>query len=231
MKKRMLKKITVAVIASVCAINANAIGNGFYLGLMMGPANNNAPSLQALKEMNPVLSPNPPERVLTTADPRLQQFASRLFMGNQFNPYAAFEAGLTFFSSIKYDSHGVNTVGSTDQRVRDIDVVLKGIIPFGEAFDVYGKAGIAGTYLTTGGAFNPEYDENTKTYTTSNSYKSKFSPTISIGATYAINQSWAADISYNNVQVGDNVGQVVFYAIGLSYHFTSKYCGQFLCDD
>jgi opacity protein-like surface antigen len=226
MKKWILKNIFIAAVSYGCAINANAVGNGFYLGLMLGPANNNAPSLQALRD--PVPS-SPP--ITTNADPRLQQFASRIFLGNKFNTYAAFEAGLTFFSSIKYDSHGVLTTGSTDQRVRDIDVVLKGIFPFGESFDIYGKAGIAGTYLTTGGSFNPVFNEQTKTYSTANSYKSKFSPTISVGGSYAINQSWVVDLSYNNVQVGGNVGQVVFYALGLSYHFTDRYCGQFLCDD
>ena len=83
--------------------------------------------------------------------------------------------------------------GSTDQRVRDLDAVLKGIFPV-RWFSIYGKAGVAATYLTSGGTFNPSFKPVTlntpaklKVETT---YKHKFSPTYSIGASYDIDQSW-----------------------------------------
>lgn len=228
MKVRISKNIIIATIACSLAANAHAIGNGFYIGLMMGPATNNAPSLKALKFPAPPPS-SPP--ITTIADPRKQQFGSRIFIGNKFNTYAAVEGGVTFISSIKYDSHGVATTGSLDQRVRDLDIVAKGIFPIGESFDIYAKGGIAVTYLTSGGSFNPVYNPNTNTYRTANDYKQKYSPTVSVGASYAINQSWVTDVSYNTLQIGNNVGTITFYSIGLSYHFTDKYCGQFLCDD
>ena len=230
MDKRVLKSLVMAAVSSVVAANSYAIGNGFYMGLMMGPSTNNAPSLQALRANAPT-PPPPAPPVTTIADPKIQQFASRLFIGNKFNTYAAIEGGVTFFSSIKYDSHGVQTVGSTDQRVRDLDIVVKGIFPFGNYFDVYAKGGMAVTYITSGGSFNPVYNPDTMLYNTSSEYKQKFSPTFSIGASYDINQSWVADFSYNTVQVGNNVGTLTFYGVGISYHFTDKYCGQFLCDD
>jgi len=30
---------------------------------------------------------------------------------------------------------------------------------------------------------------------------------------------------------GGQVGNLTMYALGISYHFVDKYCGQFLCDD
>lgn len=221
------------------AVNAHAMGNGFYMGFMMGPATNNAPTLQALvyDTSNPNFPNGASGFTTTPADPRHNQFAARLFMGNQFNQYAAIEWGGTFISSVRYDAHGVKTYGSMDQRVRDLDIVGKGIFPIG-SFSLYAKLGMAVAYVTTGGAFNPEFiplnpqdNVSTPRVTASTTYKNKFAPTYSIGASYDIDQSWMTDLSMNVLQIGNNIGNLTYFAIGISYHFTSKYCGQFLCDD
>lgn len=235
--QKILKKLVVMVACGV-AVNAHAMANGFYMGISMGPATNNAPSLQAVKapapqNNSPLGVPTNP-LVTTVANPRSPMFASRIYIGNQFNTYAGVEFGGTFYSSIRYDTRGVKTVGSTSQRVRDIDLALKGIFPI-SAFSLYGKLGVAAIYLTSGGAFNPEFKPattiNTSKFNASTTYKHKFAPTVSIGASYDINQSWQVDASYNSLQVGNNVGTLTFFGVGFSYHFTDKYCGQFLCDD
>lgn len=230
----MLKKILMLVACSL-SVNANAMGNGFYMGIMMGPATNNAPSMQAVvfPSNNPDFPNNVPVNqpfTTTIANPRSSQFASRIYIGNQFNQYAAIEGGGTFFSSIRYDSVDVKTYGSTDQRVRDLDVVFKGILPL-QNFSLYVKGGVAVAYVTKGGAFNPEYIPAESRITASTSYKNKFAPTYSVGASYDLDQSWAIDASLNVLQVGDSVGNLSFFGVGFSYHFTNKYCGQFLCDD
>jgi hypothetical protein len=248
MQKGILKKIIV-ILSCGAAVNAHAMGNGFYMGVMMGPATNNAPSLQAVKAPAPAnnLPPSDPNSktsfTTTVANPRSSMFATRIYMGNQFNTYAGIEFGGTFYSSIRYDSRGVQTVGSTSQRVRDLDLVLKGIFPI-NSFSLYGKLGMAAIYLTSGSSFNPTFKPATPApvppstvpysnsyFSTSTTYKHKFAPTLSIGASYDINQSWQVDASLNSLQVGNNVGTLTFFAVGFSYHFTDKYCGQFLCDD
>lgn len=225
-------KYIAVMMLSCTSMPVFAMANGFYMGLMFGPATNNAPSLQA-QVPNPPLLPN--GKINTTiANPRHNQFASSFYLGNQFNTYAGIEGGFTFFSSINYDTRDVQTYGGTTQRVRDIYLVGKGIFPFSDTgFSIYGKAGVAASYLTMGGALNPTYKPNAQPPKLSGSttYKHKFSPTFAIGASYDINQSWQTELSYNSVQVGDNIGSVSFFALGLSYHFTDKYCGQFLCDD
>lgn len=226
MKKRMLRYSL--IVAMSCGTNVtHAMANGFYLGLMMGPATNKARPEQAQIPFPPIVN----GRINTTiADPRSTQFASRIYMGNQFSRYAAIEGGVTLFSTIRYDSHGVKTFGGTDKKVRDLDIVGKGIFPFGASpFSIYGKLGMTVTYFTVGAAFNPTY--NPPKLSGSTAHSEKFSPTYSLGASYDINQSWQADLSINSVQVGSSIGSVSFYSIGISYHFTDKYCGQFLCDD
>ena len=232
------------ILGVTAATNAYAIADGFYLGLMMGPASNNAPSLPAQFNPNqaqpagvpvPLCTPaNEPCTVL--ANPRSTQFAARIYMGNKFNRFAAIESGLTFISSIRYNTRDVITYGGTNQRVRTFDLVGKGIFPFpicSVGIDIYGKAGIALAYLTKGGALNPTYfpAQNPPVLSGSNTYKNKFAPTFSVGASYDINQSWVTDVSYNVLSVGDTIGTLNYWAIALSYHFTDKYCGQFLCDD
>lgn len=223
-----LKRIALLAVASGMAVNAFAMNNGFYMGIMMGSAGNSGGDVMAQKPtVNNTFGGETP------ATPRSTQFGTRIFIGNQFNRYAAIEGGGTYFSTIQYNTKGVETCGGTSQRVRDLDVVGKGILPFAN-FSAYAKAGAALTYVTTAGGLNPTFDAMSNPPVTcgSTSYKNKFSPTVSVGASYDLNQSWMVDASYNTIQLSSNgVNSVHLYAIGISYHFTDKYCGQFLCDD
>jgi opacity protein-like surface antigen len=242
MRRGMIKYLVISAAFAV-AMNTYAMNNGFYLGIMMGPATNNGSTIEA--QVNPaqldssqlILCPKGADvnQLCTTpANPRSSQFGTRIYLGNQFNQYAAVEGGVTLFSSIRYDAKGVPVYGGTDQRVRALDIVGKGIMPLA-MFSIYGKLGIAVTYITTGGALNPTFTDSTNpslvVTSGSNTYKNKFAPTYSLGASYDLNQSWQVDLSYNTIQVGNNIGSVVLYGIGISYHFTDKYCGQFLCDE
>lgn len=240
MRKGMIKIVIASMMTAGLVSHASAMGNGFYMGLMVGPANNGSatltaqaanlpgdPSLDCTKNACPI-----------PASPHSQQFGTRLFIGNQFNQYAAFEGAFDFFSTVKYDTRDVKTLGDASQRARTVDVLLKGIMPL-SYFSVFGKLGVAMTYLTTGGSFNPELvqdpklpnDPNAKIINTSNAYTNKFSPVYGIGASYDINQNWLIEFDYMNFAVGGAMGNVTLYGLGLSYHFTDKYCGQFLCDD
>lgn len=253
-----MKKVILgnSVLAGLCgvAMNAYAIGNGFYLGMQLGPATSKASQLQATRlygysqavpggpwvsDGTPTPNPTATKFFTTPANPRANMFGTRIFMGNQFNPYAAFELGGIVFSNLRYDAHGVPVYGGTDVRVRALDLTLKGIFAY-RMINIYGKVGMAATYLTSGGSFNPSFKPATingqgqpvpSKLKVSTTYKKKFSPVYSIGASYDINQSWEIDASYNTYQIGENVGNLTFYAIGFAYHFTDKYCGQFLCDD
>jgi opacity protein-like surface antigen len=142
--------------------------------------------------------------------------------------------GFDFFSTVRYDSRDVPTLGEVSSRVRAVDGVIKGILPL-QYFSVFVKGGVAMTYLTTSGALKPVYNPNPPpgepNVKSSNSYTNKFSGVYGLGATYDINQSWVADLTYTTIQVSGNLGTVSAFTLGISYHFTDKYCGQFLCDD
>jgi len=217
MQKRILKKIAVIVLTQGMAISAYAVAPGFYMGVMAGPATNSGGTQQAQMQT--------PTTTTTPVTPKSTQFGSRLLMGYKINKYAGFEGGLTYISGVNYDNKGVNTCSSTNVRVRDFDFVGKGQIPMGNSFDVFGKAGAAIVYQSTSGALNPRLNQDCG----NTQYTNKVAPTVSVGASYDLNQNWVADASWNRIMLGGPLSNVDFYALGISYHFVDVYCGQFLC--
>lgn len=200
-------------------MKAYAIGAGFYFGVMTGPTTNNANVLQA-RVLN---SPN-----LVKAKPTSQIWGSRFFLGYQFNPFAGMEVGLSYFSDIHFNTGNVQTCSNLSLRTRNIDIVGKASLAYLDWFDIYGKAGVAIVYKTVAGAFNPPPKGQT---CGRNSYTTKFVPTYSVGASYNLGYNWLVDVSLNTIMVGKPINNVTLLAVGISYHFADRYCGQFLCDD
>lgn len=219
MRKGMITYLVViAAIASSFFMNAYAVAPGFYMGFMFGPATNNGKPTYINATSPPVFGN------VVLAEPRAQQYGARLFMGNQINSIISFEGGLTLFSNIQFKGKSNLPRNPTGEaRVRVFDLVAKAAVPFRNIADVYVKAGGAVVYFTTSGSLNQSGK---------GTYRNKFSPTGSVGATYDFNQSWVADVSYTILPIGNSsVKTVNFFAVGFSYHFVDVYCGQFLCDD
>jgi hypothetical protein len=217
-----MKRIVCTALATGLMANAYAVGPGFYMGMMTGPASSTSGNQQALTQSG---SPK-----FTTVSPSKKQWGVRPFLGNKINQYASGEIGFAFFSTINYkNNNNVDPCGSTTARVRDIDIVGKGEFPFGASgFDVFGKAGVAITYITEGGGLTRP---TAGTSCGKTSREIRYRPTFTFGAGYDLNQNWVLDLSWTRILVGTIVGNMNFYALGISYHFVDKYCGQFLCDD
>lgn len=229
MYKRIVKHLALILVTASYTVSAYAVAPGFYMGFMAGPANNGASTEQAQ-----VKSPPPPPIITTPANPKSSQFGSRIYIGNKFNSYASFEGGFTYYSGINYDTKGVDTCASTSARVRSIDFVMKGEYTYANSVGVFGKAGAAYTYATASGAFFPTFTilPNGQSQSCGKStYTTKVAPTFSVGASYDINQNWVVDASWNRLFVGSVINNMTMYALGISYHFVDKYCGQFLCED
>lgn len=219
MYKRILKQLACSVFTIGFVANTFAMGSGLYIGLMAGPATNGASNQQAQ-----VLGPATTPPTTTLATPKSQQFGSRLMMGYMVSEYVGMEGGLTYFSSIDYDTGDVQTCSSTNARVRDFEFMGKGVFPFRQ-MSVYGKAGVAIAYQATSGAFNPD----SKDVCGKSSYITKYVPAYSAGVGYDLTQNWVVDLSANTVSVGGKIGSMTTYALGIAYHFVDVYCGQFLC--
>lgn len=255
MQKRIIKPIAYSVIIGSMMANAHAVAPGFYMGLMGGPATNTG--TQQPVQVFPLPTEAFPKANTVQGNPKSMQFGFRAYIGYKFNRYAGFEFGLDDFSTIKYTlgkvvysnpnnpiTDPVKAVAGTNYKVRGIDIVGKLDYSFKDAINIFGKLGVAGIYTTTPGGLNVQnyHTVTTKKRSTqkttvtvvnsgSNTYASKFVPTFTVGAGYDFNQNWVMDLSAMTLLVGGNVKSVSMYALGLSYHFVDKYCGQFLCDD
>lgn len=237
MQKRKLSRAVLAVACSLCAANAMAIAPGLYLGLMMGPGSNDG-SQQPMQVL-PAPTAALPNALTWPSNPKSTQFGSRIFMGYKFNTYAGFEWGFSYFSGISYKlqspSPGMTPAAGTTARVRSIDLLGKLDYSYNDTIGIFGKLGVAAIYSTTPGALNiTNYPTNTPAgqpikNTGSNTYRTKLSPTFSIGASYDFNQSWQMDFSWTRLFIGSSISTMNLYALGLSYHFVDVYCGQFLC--
>ena len=207
-------------ILMMSAINAYAVGPGFYVGMMAGSATNGSGT--PIAQINGSGSTTPVEA-------KKNQFGTRLFWGYKINPYASFENGVTLFSSINYSATdstvGTNTCSSPRARVRAMDLVGVGSYPFWN-FNVFAKGGVAITNVWLSSALNPSYTSTCG----SSSNTLNFRPTASVGASYDISQNWVGDLSWTRIMTYGIVKNVDLYALGFSYHFTDTYCGQFLCD-
>lgn len=200
---------------SLCYVNAYATAAGLYIGFGLGPATNDGKTTKLFTQ------PKPPLGTGVPANPRSNQFGGDVFVGYQWNRFAAFEGGITIFNNINFEPKSGASDPTATARVRTFNLLGKGILPFGDLFDVYLKGGVAITYLTTSGALNWN-GKSTRTL----SYR----PQFSIGASYYLNQSWVVDVSLTRIMVGSVVNNMTYAAISLSYHFVDRYCGQFLCD-
>lgn len=254
MHKRILKQFIFLAGCALCA-DAMAVATGFYIGLMGGPASNNGN--QQPVQVFPLPTAAAPTANTVQGNPKSMLFGFRAYMGYKFNKYASFELGLDNFSTIKYTLGQViynnpnnpitlphQAAGGVDYRARGLDIVGKLEYTFRDTIDVFGKLGAVAIYTTTPGGLNVQNYHTVNTFNKqtkmnypnpvnsgSNTYSNKIVPTFTIGAGYDFSQSLVMDFSVMNVLVGGSIKNITTYALGLSYHFVDRYCGQFLCDD
>lgn len=225
MHKGIGKYLLVMTVVSLSLGNVYAIAPGFYIGLMGGPATNSSSSLQVATSATGEL----PATGSVLANAKSTQFGNRFYLGYKMNQYAGFEGGFNFFSKIKYDTKGQQAISQPEFTVRDIDLMGRLSLPFKSVVDVFAEGGVALTYITESGSFPSNLNPLTGNYNNTN--QTKVAPIVGVGATYDLNQSWMISASWIRLLAGGSVSNVDMYGLGISYHFTDKYCGQFLCDD
>lgn len=216
MNKRMLRHISQFTLLSVFISSAYAVAPGFYMGGMFGPATNSGSSTRAQTSSTPPTT--------TPVTPKSTQYGTSVYLGYKASQYFGSEYGFTYYSGIDYDTKGVDTCSAVNTRVRDLHALLTGAFPL-KSVSVFAKAGVAVVYQTTAGALNPDLSSGCGKSSNTN----KVAPSFAIGIGYDMTQNWVADASINRLQAGGAAGNIDWFALGVSYHFVDKYCGQFLC--
>lgn len=217
-----MKLLTTLIFAAVgFTTSAYAVEEGFYLGLNLGTSNTH--NIQRNVRTNNCAVPIP-IAPLTNANSKGP--AERLFMGYQFNRYAAMEGGITHFANSTYDP-GPSAISKPIVKEAALDIVGKGIYPFFETgIDAYAKAGLGILHATTATSFSASDIMSTctarKTTTT-------VRPMFGAGVSYDISQNWVVDLSYTRITAASDTKEADLLSLGISYHWADKYCGQFLC--
>ncbi len=218
MSRKVLRALALTIATGLFVNQSMAVAPGLYVGAMVGPSRNSASS-QYVQANN--------STALILATPKSNQVGARGYVGYKINPYAGIESGLNYYSSIQYDTN-TNACSSVQSRVTDVDIVGVASYPILNSFNVFGKGGAAFAYIQTSGAFYPTSPPNT---CGNNSNVVRVRPTFSLGASYDFSQNWVADISWNRLMTYGITQNIDLYALGITYHFVDKFCGQFLCDD
>lgn len=125
-------------------------------------------------------------------------------LGYQFNQYLAVEGGYIHFNGIKVQQAG----SATNANLYGLDLVVKGILPINDQFNVFAKVGA----MRLDGKLSS---------TTAQSAKSKIVPVFGVGAAYNINKQVAVDVQGLYTTAAKNsFRQTATVLAGVSYKFS-----------
>lgn len=208
----MKKLFGMMVITASLSSLVHAVGPGGYFGANAG--------MSSLESQIPDVSPLGGD---VASKKTTSGFGGGLFFGANINQYAGLELGINHYANVK--NSGADICEGDDIQTNAFNVLGKGMIPFGSSgLTLIGKGGIAGVRTTGPGDFHPS------TGKCSSESRTDAKPTIAIGASYDMSQTWVAEVSYSRIFVNnDFLKSANMISLGISYHFVDVFCGQFLC--
>ena len=222
MANKIRKLIASAVLLSLVT-TSYAIGVGMYMGLNMGYSNLNnksravpAAGSSVIKHPDGSTSPSPAG---ITVKPNNTGLAGRIFFGGSITPYFGVEFGLAHYAGSNYSTPTGDT-GSIHTSEFDLEGI--GMYPFGTSgFTVFGKLGFGYLRAVQSRKLTARGDA---------ANNSGMHPLIGFGVGYDLTQSWVLDLSMTRIISRSNaLPSPNFMSLGISYHWTDHYCGQFLC--
>ncbi|MHB1949822.1 MAG: outer membrane beta-barrel protein [Gammaproteobacteria bacterium] len=221
--QKQVLSIAFACVTSFSMLNANAALKGPYVGGQLGFGNVHQDTFTA---------PSTSIFLTSGASGKDTGIAGRVYFGYLINCYAGAELGYSKFSNTNtklYATQIDDITGGTITHYASgtiatdaFDLVGKGIIPFQNGFNLYGKLGVA--YLR--GAANINYSMTEPGVYNSHTHDSedahKFFPTFGLGVGYDVTQHVSSDVSWNRIQKVGNSSQLNstdLFAVGLAYNF------------
>jgi opacity protein-like surface antigen len=231
MHLKNIKRIAIFMSLFVVSGFAFATGEGFYMGVQVGYANlNNVPrdintgQLKFSSDHDAQCDPNNIATCLIAPNvkPTNTGIATRVFMGANVGKYFGFEFGAAAYTPSEYEP---DVDGFTHQpHIWEYsgDILGKIMYPLGP-FSIFAKGGLGIVYYSPSNAIltsTGEEDSGGNVF---------FSPAYGFGVSYDITPNWVVDLSFYRIQGSDELEDIDFAGIGISYHFVNEYCGQFLC--
>jgi opacity protein-like surface antigen len=199
------------------------------MGAQVGYANlNNVPEtintgVDPLAVVPPPGCVKDPSGILCTdVTPTNTGIAARIFMGANVKTYFGFEFGVSYYTPSEYEVDNLPDSNQPQIREYSADILGKIMYPFGP-FSVFAKGGVGIVYKNVSSTIDPSDDES------SSGNDIFVSPAYGFGVSYDITPHWVVDFSFMRIQGTDELEDIDFAGIGISYHFVEEYCGQFLC--
>lgn len=220
MNRNTAKKIRLAMMIFSIAPLAHAVGSGFYLGGQIGQSNTHNVARDVATYSTP-----PTENVV----PSNGGIGGRLFMGYQLNENVAFEGGFTHYASSTYKPTTTTLCNDASIRENGLDLVGKGMLPLSSSFNFFGKFGVTMIKSTMSGSIADAEVETSGCGGHDNASTNYIRPIAGVGMSFDLSQNWVTDVSYTRAFGGGDFKSADLMALGVSYHFTDKFCGQFLC--
>jgi hypothetical protein len=248
---RRIKKVLLAIATSSLAASIYAAAPGSYFGLDFGVSNshNKNQTLLTGTGYGTMSAPGVPASV--DATPSNKALALRMFFGYNFNKFAGFEGGFdhygnTTFSNVSYVTTVPAMPGNPPNNPMNVnlnlgikdygfDLEFKGMLPVGESFNAFIKAGFGYIRQTQSGSLqscgstSAPLPCSTVTGVNTGSTSNAFRPLIGFGMAYDFSQNWEGDASFTRITKGNGIQNMDFFGVGFAYHFVADYCGQFLC--
>ncbi len=195
--------------ASVAAphLLGNQLNHGTYVGVNLGRAN--------LNYKKSFLTDDPQITSVGSVDDA--GFAGRLFMGYQFNQYIALETGFVMLQKVQFNNitvAGSSTTVDESFKQSILDVMLKGILPLPDGYDLFAKAGYANVMRD-----DIEVTGSNGTSASSDTTDTQSVPVVGGGAEYHLTRNVIADVSYLHYFGTGDLPAADFGSAGLSYLF------------
>jgi len=198
---RIIKLLSVFILAFGVVPTSFAVANGAYFGLQAGMSQTKVKSIDGFPSKS------------------TSGVGGGLVIGNQFAKYFAAEFFVTHFANARSSAESAPvSCGSSLIHTNATGIAGRGIVPIGSSgLDGYLKLG-AGFVRSSGGGECP----STRTTSTAR-------PIVGLGVSYAFTQTMVGDLSATYLPMNSTVKSSTLIALGISYHFVDIYCGQFLC--
>jgi opacity protein-like surface antigen len=217
-----IKSLTAAIITCGLVSTACAVDTGFYMGAQVGATKQNNKTRTIVNNGEPAL---------LTVKPSNTGIGERLFMGININKNAGVEWGFTHYGAATYKVPQTVACSNPSVNLNALDLEGKGMMNVSSSFSLFGKAGMSFARQTVSGSLAQSNQAITPCGGSGSSASSTTSikPLIGLGMSYDLNPNWVADVSWTRILGGGGIQAADFMGLGISYHFTDKYCGQFLC--
>jgi OOP family OmpA-OmpF porin len=208
----MLKKLTLTLAVAGLAFSTSAYAtasNGFYLGLQLGESDSDySTSSSGLNDFYGYSS-------LPGTSIDSNEFAGRVYLGDQFNKFLALELGYSYLGNVEFNNIFGFSNADAELRQQAGDLTLKVMLPVTQQFNVFALGGAAYVFAKPNNVSSTASTLGVQT----GSSESAFTATYGLGAGYDFNEHWGVDATWRRFNASGDIENIDLFTLGVAFHF------------